>query len=354
MVGIAACAALAATAAACSTSTVQAKVKAATTSAQPTTSTTAATTTTVAPVGPVPAPLTGLPVPIDQATRLLRPALAVKIDNSPEAMPQVGINSADLVWEIQVESISRLMAVFHSGDAPLVGPIRSARLSDVGLLRMMGRPLFGWSGANDGVSGAVYKSSWIKNVNWDRVKTSDYHRRGDRRPPHNLYTDTATLYRYAEAGQQAPPPLFDYLAPGQSTVGSVPVAGISEKVGTTPSQWAWDGSQWLRWQYGKRDATEDGGQASATNVVIIETPYINRTKSPVAVPLGAGHVTVLTNGMATEGTWARGNEPDMLTITGSDGQPLRLAPGRTWIELTDGRTASVITQAAATALLNAP
>ena len=45
----------------------------------------------------------------------MRPALAVKIENSSEARPQTGLDQADVVWEQVVEGgISRFVAVYHS------------------------------------------------------------------------------------------------------------------------------------------------------------------------------------------------------------------------------------------------
>ena len=110
-----------------------------------TTSTTAATTTTVKPV--VVAPLTGLPVKNPKV--LTRPALVVKIDNHKEARPQAGLNQADIVYEEIVEAqITRFFTIFHSLDASPVGPIRSARTTDVNLLNQLNRPLFTWSVRN--------------------------------------------------------------------------------------------------------------------------------------------------------------------------------------------------------------
>jgi hypothetical protein len=61
-----------------------------------TTATTTTTTTKPAPVYPN-APLTGLPDPSRSA--LTRSALTVKVENTPQAMPQWGIDQADVVYE---------------------------------------------------------------------------------------------------------------------------------------------------------------------------------------------------------------------------------------------------------------
>ncbi|MDH4146535.1 MAG: DUF3048 domain-containing protein, partial [Acidimicrobiia bacterium] len=81
-------------------------------------STTAPTTTAPATTLPVVererSPLNGLPLPPGMDTS--RPAVAVKIDNHVDARPQAGLEAADLVFEEQVESLSRFAAVFWSVD----------------------------------------------------------------------------------------------------------------------------------------------------------------------------------------------------------------------------------------------
>ncbi len=88
--------------------------------AAPASSTTEAptTTTTAAPV--IRSPLTGLPS-ADPAGEQ-HPAVSVKMDNSPEARTQSGINQADIVYEMRVEGITRFALVFHSQLARRRGP----------------------------------------------------------------------------------------------------------------------------------------------------------------------------------------------------------------------------------------
>ncbi|HEV7887212.1 MAG TPA: DUF3048 domain-containing protein, partial [Acidimicrobiales bacterium] len=119
--------------------------KAATTT---TTSTTAASTTTTAgtgfPAGA--APLTGLPA---KPELLGRAALVVKIDNAPKARPQKGLLQADVVIEEKVEDgVTRFFTIFQSQDADPVGPVRSARTTDITLVTPLNRPLFSYSGTN--------------------------------------------------------------------------------------------------------------------------------------------------------------------------------------------------------------
>lgn len=312
--------------------------------------TTTSTTTTTAPP-PVIEPLTGEPAEGDPM-RLLRPALAVKIDNSPEAMPQEGVNQADIVFEIRVEGISRLMAVYHTNDVDEIGPTRSARYSDPPILALLGRPLFGWSGANKGVLKDLQNSSWVTNVHWDAVPNA-YYRKPGRKAPHNLYTSTRALFEKASPGQGPPLSVFEYLAPGEANAGASGLAGMALRVGDTPSQWAWDAAsgRWLRWQYDRRDMTADAGQVQATNVVILEIRYQGGRAMPTAKVEGGGKAIVMSGGTAVVGEWNRPNQMEKVRLTGADGRPMRLAPGTTWVALTDGATSAPLSPEAAMGLL---
>ncbi|HET9543248.1 MAG TPA: DUF3048 domain-containing protein, partial [Acidimicrobiales bacterium] len=65
-------------------------------------------------------PLTGLPA--EPGDPINRPAIAVKVSNSSDARPQIGLDKADIVIEERVEGITRLVAVFQSTSSAPVGP----------------------------------------------------------------------------------------------------------------------------------------------------------------------------------------------------------------------------------------
>ena len=288
-------------------------------------------TTTTIPVDDPRAPLTGLP--IDEARKIyyLRPALAVKIDNAPGAMPHEGLNQADMVIEVLVEGISRLIAVYHSQEADSIGPTRSARHSDPDLLALFGKPLFGWSGANESVQSGVYKTPWIVNANWDRAERA-YERRRDRSAPHNLFTSSEGLYDFAESDQPPAPPVFPYLDDGAQNAGTFPVAGASAQIGDTSSQWVWvaELNQFVRWQYGTAHRTDGDDLVAASNVVILRTEY---GRGPVARSVGEGDAWILTAGSVVEGRWIRPKRTAPFQLVHADGTPILLNPGRTWMQL---------------------
>ncbi|MDQ2677232.1 MAG: DUF3048 domain-containing protein, partial [Actinomycetota bacterium] len=290
------------------------------------------------PDGPV-APFTGVQHWAVDGDRLDRRALVAKIDNDPRAMPQRGLEAADVVIEMRVEGISRFMAVFHSATPAEVGPIRSARTSDPDLLAMLSDPLFAWSGGNPATVAAMRDLPWARNVDPDSVRRV-YSRSPDRRAPHNLILDAQALWGAVDGdGDRGdiPAPIFEYRAEGSEPVG-VEVAGFDVSVGSSLAGFAWSAERggWLRWTNGQVHTDPTGQQLAPTNVVVLETDYVASEadrRSPEAVTVGSGAAWVFTAGRLIEGTWSREDRHRPWTLTGADGAPMALTAGSTWVEL---------------------
>ncbi|HEY8092793.1 MAG TPA: DUF3048 domain-containing protein [Acidimicrobiales bacterium] len=306
----------------------------ATTTTTEATTTTAATTTTTIPV-PV-APLTGLPT---DAAIAARPALAIKINNHPDARPQAGLNQADIVYEEIVEGITRFFAIFQSTDAAPVGPIRSARTTDVNLLSQLNRPLFAWSGGNRNVVRAIGGTNAISLP--DGTGPGWYRDRRGRNVAveHTLFNKgTPELYTAAQLGQGPPSPFFSYRPIGAPSTAGQPVTTIDAKMNSVPVHWAWDPAQglWIRSEYNSPHVDAAGVPVSAPNVVVQFVPYRSSpadSRSPEAVTVGEGDAWVFTDGKLIFAHWSRPDPSKPAVVTDAGGQPVLLTPGRTWIEL---------------------
>lgn len=307
-------------------------------SVQETTTTEAVEETTTTEAGPDlvtdGAPLTGLP--IDAGVSLDHPALAVKIDNHPDARPQSGLEAADLVFEMRVEGITRFLAVFHSQQPTPVGPVRSSRTSDFGLLRGLDNPLYASSGGNDYVASAL-RDLPIYSVT--AMSRTEYFRDGSRPAPHNLYTNTPDLFELAPADATAPEPWFSYRSDGSPLPGSArPITEavtIAYRTGPLITH-TWDESLggWARTADGRPHTDVDGDQLAPENVVIMVASYVTSpadSRSPELVSTGTGQAFVLTAGNVIEGTWSRETVGDKPVLLDSAGQPVALTPGRTWV-----------------------
>ena len=304
----------------------------------------AAATASTTPPPPV-APLTGI---LGDPSTVSRPVLVVKIDNVADAHPQSGINQADVVYEELVENSStRLMALFQSTDAGPIGPVRSARPTDVLLFTPLNRPLFAWSGANAWVREMIGDANIVDVGNTPAV--DQYYRDGSRVAPHNLYIQsyTSMLASHQDnAGSAAP--LFSYRVPNEPLgAGAHPVGSVHIEWGSyggnAPVDYVWDASigGWQRFQAGAPDVDASDVQVAPPNVVIQFVDYQPNGGIPDGQLIGQGTAWVLTNGNIIEGKWTKLAAEAATQYTDSTGAPIKLSPGRTWVALPPPDSATV-------------
>ena len=284
-------------------------------------------------------PLTGLPPTSPAAAS--RPALGVKIDNVEGAWPQAGLNQADIVFDLPVEGgLTRLLAIFHSGDVPVFGPIRSARPVDADILHLLGHAYFAFSGGTKSDLGPINDHSNATPMWWD-VTPSLFVIRHDHAIPHQVFGTTAMLYAGGEARSPSttpPPPMFSYqVAPPTA---AVPATTVTAQYSAATAAWTWNGTQYLRTQSGHPDLLIGGSQVSTTNVVVMSVGVQNTsahdshgTVVPLPVVIGSGQVWVFRNGVVAHGTWSRPTENSPMKLLSSTGQVIPLMPGRTWVEV---------------------
>lgn len=284
-------------------------------------------------------PLTG--VPLESSDEIPnRPALAVKMPNNPQALPQTGLNEADIVFEeIINDGITRFAAVFHSQGSDPLGPIRSGRAQDVDILSNLNSPLFAWSGGNPGVT-RVINNSTLTSLSYVGGYGNSYFRRDGRGgAPHNLFSSTDTLWDLTRDEFAVPPQVFPYMLPGQVAQGDT--ASIIEiELDSILARWDYDDAtgRYLRSEYGEPHMSELTGQVWADNVVVMLVEYRQSTidsKSPEAVTVGSGQVLIFTDGVVRAGVWQRSSNTDMWNLYTDEtlSEPLGLSDGRTWVEL---------------------
>jgi hypothetical protein len=294
--------------------------------------TTTSTTTTTAPNYPT-APLTGLPDPGGAA--LERSALTVKIENTPEALPQWGISQADVVYEEIVNGgITRLAAVFNSQAPGKIGPVRSVRPTDTQVVFPLGG-IFAYSG------GAQYA---INSISTAPVKQIDESSAGSamfRDPnlqaPHNLFGRGPQLFAFK--GTPTPPPaLFSYRTANTAAVGAPVTSFVVPFPSIYAVTWTWDSTttSWDRTIFAQSDVTGTGQRESPKNVIVMDVNYVNGigTLNSYANLQGSGQAMVFSGGREVVGTWSRGSSmADVIQYKAASGATIRLTPGQTWVEL---------------------
>jgi Protein of unknown function (DUF3048) N-terminal domain/Protein of unknown function (DUF3048) C-terminal domain len=298
-----------------------------------------ATTTSSPSPSPTPVtnPFTGTTTGLD------KPVLAVKIDNTTSSKPQLGLRSADIVYVEQVEGgLTRVMAIFSSHLPARVGPVRSARISDLHLLPQFGKPAFGFSGIQSKMIPYVARAS-VVDVSADKLG-GEYFRAGGNPAPYNLYTSPKALLAHASGASRSHDIGFRF---GPAPAGGKPTTKFKVNYPAASFSFTWSAKakRWLVDQDGSEDRAAEGGQLGGQTIVV---QYAKTTRSqfhdfhgnytPLIGTTGTGRAVVLRDGQAFDARWSRPSETAGTTFTTATGQPMTFATGQVWVVLAnDGK-----------------
>lgn len=267
-----------------------------------------------------------------------RRVIAAKIGNSSVERPQSGLEDADLVYEELAEGgITRFIAVFHSTDPGLIGPVRSARLVDPEIIGPL-KPLFAYAGGVGPVLSRVKSDKRITDASFDNA-TDAYTRLRDRKAPYNLYADVSDLWN----GSHGSPPtdLFHWLPEGAAaTEGGAPAASFDFSFADQgSSSFTYSDGVWRRSNNGRPHTLNDGSVASPRNVLV---QYVSVTagsivdangeRSPDTSVEGRGDALLFRGGRVFSGRWEAAPSGHTRFLL-DDGTPMLLVPGQTYVEL---------------------
>lgn len=287
-------------------------------------------TTRAAPATPKPDPVNPLTgkKPIDHKV------IAVKIENIAAARPQVGLNAADIVFAEEVEgSLTRLIAVYHSTFPKTVGPVRSARNTDVGLLPMFGTPGLVYSGANRNVQRHLEKSPIVPLQRSDRDNS--------RVAPHNVFVNLNAVAASAKKVGKAHDIGWTFAAADPRWSRAAKDASVSGRVGGDTFSFKASGDSYLvRWNGQPYADGKTGTKATTDNVVIMSVQTkpdgnadVNGARSVKSTTTGKGKVVIYRDGRKLSGTWQRAGRSKPMRFVDADGKDIPLKPGNTWVLL---------------------
>jgi hypothetical protein len=311
---------------------------------------------TPAPAGVV-SPLTGLAC--DPALAQRNP-LMVMVENTRAARPQSGMDQAEVVIEVHVEGgVTRFTNFFVCTDAEVIGPVRSTRQVFASWAKSVGAWLSHCWAKPSGY--AMIEKLGVRNIDGVRPRgaKTPFYRVETRKGPHNLYTSTAELRRYAEDRGYEPHPLvpfFQFKDPAPVTPTHTWI-GLDFNGVTYFSHFEYDAStnRYLRFLAGdphvvgstkaKKPAREklDGAPHAADSAaqLTVDNLLVLLMKERVAgdggvldiTTTGRGAAYLYRDGTRVEGTWVRAKEDDGYEFLTADGTPLLLNRGTTWIAI---------------------
>ncbi|WP_053170576.1 DUF3048 domain-containing protein [Streptomyces sp. SBT349] len=259
-----------------------------------------------------------------------RPVLAIKVDNAPEARPHTGLDAADLIYVEPIEAgFSRLVAIYSSDVPDLAGPVRSARESDLDLLRQFGEPALAFSGAQRAVLDAIADAP-VFDEPPDALPDA-YERHDDREAPHNLFVHPRAVLDAAPDASDARDIGFRFgAAPG----GGAPETERSVSYPNAEFTFTWSPDE-KRWR-----VALDGDETDVTPATVVlqevevtesDLHDVNGNFTPFTETVGSGDATVLRGGQAFEAEWDRDHKDEGTDFTTPDGEPMTFAEGQVWV-----------------------
>lgn len=271
--------------------------------------------------------------------------LVVKIDDTVSARPQIGIDRADVVYIEQVEGgLTRLAAVFSSEIPTLIGPIRSARISDIEILAPYGRVVFAYSGAQSKML-PVISAANLNDYGAQRQSPTIYTRDESRTSPTNMVLRADLLLEKVRSDGRE-------IAQSRTvgwTFGDLPNGGtaITEAKINWPAasyevKWSPTEERWFIFNNGVPNMSASGIQHGPTTFVIQDVEILPSEYgdkfggvTPYSKTIGTGTGFVLRDGQYFAATWSRPDELSGTTWRTLDGSELPFARGQVWIALTE-------------------
>jgi hypothetical protein len=257
------------------------------------------------------------------------------------ARPQAGLDAADVVYAEQVEGgLSRLMALYATRYPESVGPVRSARESDLELLRQFHEPTLAFSGAQHKLLPLIDKAPLRAETPESGSKPDAFYRAPGRPSPHDLFLRPRTLMG-AAPGADALTTGFRF---GTAPPGGTPASARTVRFPAARFTFTWsaDRRRWLVSTDGSPTVTADGDRVAPATVVVQYVSvrasrfhdYLGST-TPYTETVGAGRAQVLRDGRAYEGNWKRDTATRGTKFTTPDGAPLNFAKGQVWVVLAE-------------------
>ena len=271
--------------------------------------------------------------------------LAVKIDDTNAAHPQIGLEDADVVYIEQVEGgVTRLAAIFSSVIPERIGPIRSARISDINILAQYGRVAFAYSGAQKKLL-PVIDAANLQNLGAQAQPPSIYTTDPNRVPPFAMVLRADLLMaKVVEKNYQITTANNVGWSFGDAPQGGKPTESVIMHWPAARYSAAWSESQsrWLLSHNSESDVSESGIVLGPTTLVIqmvsiTDSEYRDKVGgiTPFSQTVGNGRGFILRDGKTFNALWSRASEGVGTTWTSSDGKEIKFAPGQIWVALTD-------------------
>lgn len=270
-----------------------------------------------------------------------REIVAVKFDDTRYAHPQKGLDAADVIFVTQVEAgLTRVMAIYTSQYPDEVGPVRSARISDIDILAQFGRVGFMYSGAQSKLR-IVLSDANIVNLSAERNPPSIYVTDPSREPPYAMMVRIPALLEKADGIDVVKSIGIEH---GDLADSATPVLGARVDWPNARYEIIWSESEerFLLDFDGEPNLDEKGNRLGSPMMVIQKidiypSEYGDKFGgiTPKNDVVGIGVAYLLRNGEVTKVNWSRQTPESETKWTLDDGSVAKFERGQIWFFLTD-------------------
>lgn len=303
--------------------------------------------------GPV-NPLTGLPLAEAYVNR--RP-VAIMLNNLKQALPQLGVSDADIIYECLAEGgITRMLGIYQDpSQAGSIGSIRSSRTyylelalgHDAVYIHAGGSPdayskIRAWNvTALDGVNGPYCGTSPGSNLMW-----RDTSRRKSMGYEHSVITSGSTIAEKFEGYSIRLDHDAGYTYNMQFAPNGAPTGGAAANTVTVPFSnvktgvftYDTDSGLYQVAQYGKSYIDGNTGeQVGVTNVLILKTRCAlisGDDKDRITVDLTSGGTGYYAcGGKLIDIRWGKADRNSQFVYTDLDGNPITLGRGHSYVNI---------------------
>jgi len=266
---------------------------------------------------------------------------AVKFDDTSAAHPQDGVESADIVYITEVEAgFTRLMGIYSSNYPEVLGPIRSARISDLSILGEYGKVGYLYSGAQSKMRPVISAANLV-NLSAERNPPSIYFNEPSRRSPYSMMVRPNLLLEKAGDVELAKEPGWQHGARAEDAK-KIISAEIEWANASYEAAWSVEEKRFLLKHNGKANIASSGIQLGSP-MMVIQMVKISPSEygdkfggvTPKSEVIGSGHGYLLRNQRVVKVLWNRASLSEPTTWSLEDGSPAYFARGQLWFFLTD-------------------
>ncbi len=267
-------------------------------------------------------------------------AVAVMINNHPNARPQSGLDQADIVYELLAEGdVTRFLAIFQSEQPEEIGPVRSSRDYYIELAKGY-NSLYIAHGYSPEARELLDKG-YIDNLNGMEYDGTLFKRASFRKAPHNSYISFDNVLKGAEQNHYSMeelPPSLAFLSKEEAkaiegTTAKSVMVSYNNELFNVIYEYDEDLKKYKRYSNGELTADYQSGEP-----VLLDNIFIAEADHKVVDSAGrrdinltsGGKGYLLQKGKMSEVEW---ENKDGRILPVLDGKQAGLVPGKTWINI---------------------